>query len=129
MWFGWLDPSKTMVWLRFSTENLGQTVTFGALRAQSPVKHERFGTPSCLEIIEPSWPLLGGLGALGGSCTVRGGSWASLGLPLGPPEGAQSVVKHEGLAISTTSGRGPLWRSRFEIRCVLHGFGASRARK
>ena len=118
-----------MVWLHFSIENLGQTVTFGALRAQNPVKHERFGTPSCLEIIAPSWPLLGGLGALGGSWAVLGGSWASLGLPLGPPEGAQSVVKHEGLAISTKSGRGLLWRSRFEIRCVLRGFGSPRVRK
>ena len=112
-----------MVWLCFSTENLGQTATFGALRAQSPVKHERFGTPSCLEIIEPSWPLLGGLGALGGSWTVLGGSWASLGLPLGPPEAAQSVVKHEGLTSSTKSGPGPRWRSRFEFRCVYTVWG------
>ena len=118
-----------MVWLRFSTENLGQTVTFGALPAQNPIEHERFGTPSCLEIIAPSWPLLGGLGALGGSWTVLGGSWASLGLPLGPPEGAQSVVKHKGFAISTKSGPGPLWRRRCEIRSVLRGFWYPRARK
>ena len=110
---------------------------------EKPRPNRHFWGPSCSEprktreicdpklspIIEPSWPLLGRLGALGGSWAARGGSWASLGLSPGPPEGAQSVVKHEGFAISTQSGPGPLWRRRFEIRCVLRGFGPPRVRK
>ena len=110
---------------------------------EKPRPNRHFWGPSCSEprktreicdpklspIIEPSWPLLGRLGALGGSWAARGGSWASLGLSPGPPEGAQSDVKHKGFAISTKSGPGPLWRRRFEIRCVLIGFGPPRARK
>ena len=87
-------------------QNHGLAVLF----LEKPRQNRHFWGPSCSEprktreicdpklspIIEPSWPLLGRLGALGGSWAARGGSWASLGLSPGPPRRRPKCRKTQG---------------------------------